>query len=223
MDDYPHSILTVDVALMTLKDERLHIALLRRLTEPFEGALALPGGYVRPEQDEDLTATATRIMKEKCGLQPQFVEQLFSFSGRHRDPRGWSVSVTYLGLAPLTALEAGCDSVELKPVDAAPRLPFDHDEILSRAVQRIRDKATYSSLPLFLLGPQFTLSELQSVYEAVMGQRLDRASFRRKILSLGLIEPSGDLERGAAHRPAKTYQAVQSQLTAFSRAFNNRE
>ena len=213
---YPQALVMVDTALFTIHDERLCLILARRREAPFAGALALPGGFVHIDEDADTESAARRVIRAKIGFNAPYLEQLFTFSGAHRDPRGWSLSVAYYALVPATLLDAS-QMAEAFAVDALPALPFDHDRIVARAVQRLRDKATYSSLPAFLLPETFTLNELHRIYEHSIGTRLDKASFRQKIIEQGIIEPIAGSFRTGAHRPAQMYRLSRSTLTAFAR------
>lgn len=216
-----HPIATVDVALFSLREGALCVLLSRRPRSPFAGALALPGGFVRTAQDVDTAATARRVICEKTAATVTHLEQLYTFSGRARDPRGWSISVAYYALVPEG--DVGLEEEEgawLAPVSSLPALPFDHTSIVEAAVRRLRDKSAYSSLPTYLLAPQFTLAELQRVYEQVMGTALDRTTFRRNLLAQGVIEPVEGVVRGGAHRPAQVYRRAQAELQAFDRTLS---
>jgi len=145
-------ILTVDVVLVTLKDSQLHIVLQKRDKPPHAGRPALIGGYVRPEEDESTSAAAARVLRDKVGLTVRLLEQLMTFSGTKRDPRGWSASVAYYALLPAEDVPASPRSpLTMLPLDRANGLPFDHDVILAKAAERWRRRAAYSSLPAFLL------------------------------------------------------------------------
>jgi 8-oxo-dGTP diphosphatase len=195
----------VDVVLLTLLQDTLHAALLRRDKAPFAGALALPGGYIHAQEDADTQASAARVLREKAGLQSPYLEQLATFSGPVRDPRGWSLAVAYCALVPAALLESR--ALELVPVSALPPLPFDHRAMVEAAVARVRNKSQYSSMPVHLCAEPFTLPQLQSVYEAVLGEPLNKVSFRRKMDELGMLEPMpGTMQTGAAHRPAQMYR-----------------
>lgn len=204
-----HNIIcTVDVVLLCLKDAGLHVALLRRDHEPYEGVFALPGGFVSPELDQNTEDAAMRILREKAGIESPYLEQLATFSGQARDPRGWSVSIAYYALVPLDLLDLEArPDISLAPVDVPRALPFDHKEIISSAAERVRSKSTYSSLPVYLCGDRFTLPHLQSVYEALLGEPLNKVSFRRKMDELNILEPiPGQMETGRANRPAQYYR-----------------
>ena len=220
-------ICTVDVVLMTLKDSRLHVALLKRDHAPFAGLPALPGGYVRADEDADTQAAAARMLREKTGIDSPYLEQLATFSGRTRDPRGWSLSVVYYALVPHELIaRASHPEVTLLPVDRARDLPFDHERIVAAAVERVRNKSSYSSLPVYLCGESFTLPQLQGVYEAILGEPINKVSFRRKIDELDMLEPvSGAMETGKAHRPAQFYRLrphFSRHLSLTDRALNAR-
>ncbi len=215
---------TVDIVLLSLHQGALHVALFAREREPFLGLEALPGGFVHAQEDLDTRDTARRVLREKTGLDGVFVEQLATFSGPGRDPRGWSISVAYYALVPESLLEqARSRGLRLRPVDSLQGLPFDHAHIVRCAVQRVRDKSLYSSLPVYLCGERFTLPQLQAVYEAVLGEPINKVSFRRKIEELGIVEEiPGEMERGRASRPAQLYRlkkTYQSRLSTTGRGF----
>jgi 8-oxo-dGTP diphosphatase len=122
-----------------------------------------------------------RVLRDKTGIVSPYLEQLATFSGRGRDPRGWSISVAYYALVPPAVIErAGHPEVLLMPIDRIQGLPFDHRQIVEAAVERMRNKSSYSSLPVYLCGESFTLPQLQSVYEALLGELLNKVSFRLK-------------------------------------------
>lgn len=206
--DHKNIICTVDVVLLTLKDGELKVALLKRDHEPFAGAMALPGGYINAEQDKDAEAAAARVLLSKTGIKSPYLEQLATFAGPDRDPRGWSVSIAYYALVPAEVIErVGREDVRLAPADKLPRLPFDHADLVKAALERIRSKSQYSSLPVYLCGPRFTIPQLQAVYEAILGETINKVSFRRKLDELGVLEPiAGAMEGGRQNRPAQLYR-----------------
>ncbi|MBU0747611.1 MAG: NUDIX hydrolase [Gammaproteobacteria bacterium] len=205
--DAPAILCTVDVVLLTLQQGRLQAALLRRDRAPFAGALALPGGYIHAQEDVDAHASAARVLRDKAGLQSPYLEQLATFSGPVRDPRGWSVAVAYCALVPPDVLLPAQDRISLVDVNALPPLPFDHRQIIDTALQRVRSKSQYSSLPVHLCAEPFTLPQLQAVYEAVLGEPINKVSFRRKVDELAMLEAvPGALQMGGAHRPAQLYR-----------------
>lgn len=213
-------IVTVDTVLLTLLDGALATILQTRPNPPHEGRLALIGGYLRPEQDASLAAAAARMLAGKTGLTGLFLEQLMTFGGPDRDPRGWSLSVAYYALVPDRTLAAAPPGLAVLPLDQVPSLPFDHDAILAAAVARLRGKGAWSSLPALLLPEMFTLPDLKAVYETVMGERLNDSAFRRKIGELRLIEEVPDARVPATaerRRPAQLYRLAQRALVAFDR------
>lgn len=214
-------IVTVDVVLLTLVERTLKVGLLTRERPPFAGRRALIGGYVHADEDRDTAATAHRVLREKTQLEGFFIEQLATFSGADRDPRGWSVSVAYLALTPYARLRAamGPDSpVTLAPAEAVLKdLPFDHGEILAAALTRLKGKGAYSTLPARLLPPAFTLNELRQVYEVALGvPRIDNSSFRRKINELRLVEPNEGERAETGGRQAQLYRLRQD-IATFDR------
>ncbi|MBB4008431.1 NUDIX hydrolase [Allorhizobium taibaishanense] len=217
-EQFPRPIVTVDIVLLTLSDERLCVALLPRATEPFQTFAGLIGGYIHADEDQDAEDAVRRILKQKTGLDGIFFEQLRSFASAKRDPRGWSVSIAYFALVPKPVLEAAAHTLELRPVTEPGSLPFDHGEILAAAVNRLRGKGAYSTLPARLLPDIFTMSELQSIYETVIGERLDQSAFRRKISDLNLLEEVEGEKRQTerARRPTTLYR-LKDPISVFNR------
>lgn len=218
----PRLIVTVDAALFTLVGDQLAVALQRRDREPFESELALIGGYVHPAEDENAEAAMARILSAKAGLKDVFLEQLKTFSGRDRDPRGWSISVVYYALAPSERLAPAtrASGLELVEVDRLPELPFDHARIIDAGLQRLRRKGAYSNLPALLLPARFTFPELKAVYEKVLGTPLNDSAFRRKITELKIIEPVADRRSPATaerKRPAQLYRLARKGLAEWER------
>ena len=223
--DYPSVICTVDVVLLTLKDDALHVVLLKRKNEPFAGMPALPGGYIHPQEDKTAWDAAARVLKDKTGIFSPYLEQLATYSGADRDPRGWSVSIIYYALVPAEVLAVDHDGLVLASATRLPKLPFDHKSIIELAVSRVRSKSQYSSLPVYLCGEQVTLPRLQAVYEAVLGEPINKVSFRRKMDEMGILEPiEGEMESGAAHRPAQVYRLrkeFKRELSLVTRGINS--
>lgn len=218
-------ICTVDVVLLTLRGGVLCVALLRRDREPFKGALTLPGGYVHAQEDRDTEDAAARVLREKTGITSPYLEQLQTFSGIGRDPRGWSISVSYYALVAAQLIElANRNDVVLMPADDVRGLPFDHQKIIEAALTRVRNKSSYSSLPVYLCGEAFTLPQLQTVYETLLGEPINKVSFRRKMEELAILEPiEGAMETGKANRPAQLYrlrQQCRDHLSITERGLN---
>jgi 8-oxo-dGTP diphosphatase len=203
---YRKIILTVDVVLLTLKEDELHVVLLKREREPYQGQPALPGGYIHAEEDSDSLAAARRVLRQKTALTTPYLEQLYTFANSTRDPRGWSASISYYALVSADILLSQETShFLLHPVDDLPQLPFDHNRIIDFAAARLRNKSSYSALPCYLLPELFTLTELQRTYEKILGHRLDKSAFRRKINELDFLETTQETRTGV-HRPAQLFR-----------------
>jgi len=213
---FPQPLAMVDTALFTILSERLCLILTQRQKPPEQGQLALPGGFVHVQEDADTEGAARRVIRAKLGFDAPYLEQLYTFSGATRDPRGWSISVAYYALIPATLLDRS-QVAETFPAENLPTLPFDHTQIVAKALERLRSKATYSSLPAFLLPEVFTLNDLHGIYQQTQGVRLDKASFRHKIMEQGIIEPILGQFRTGAHRPAQLYRLTHRALTPFER------
>jgi 8-oxo-dGTP diphosphatase len=210
-------ILTVDIVVLSLKDGDLHVVLQKRDKQPHSGRLALIGGYVRPEEDASTSAAAVRVLRDKAGIESRFIDQLMTFSGGDRDPRGWSASVAHYALAPAENIPADDRSLTVTPLSKAKGLPFDHDDIVAKAIERWRRRSAYSSLPAFLLTPTFTLPGLRIAYEKMLGRTLNDSAFRRKIDELRIIKPVEGAISKATARPAQLYQLNKPRLTEFDR------
>jgi 8-oxo-dGTP diphosphatase len=225
-------LVTVDVAIFAVLDGALQTLLVRRPSgagEPFPGAWALPGGFVDVDQDASLEACALRKLREKTGVRTPYLEQLGSWGNGKRDPRGWSATHVYFALiagADVTLEKGGnADAVAWKPIDGngvAERLAFDHAKLLAAALERLRGKVEYTSLPAYLLPASFTLAQLQSAYEIVLGRALDKSAFRTRVLSAGLVEETGQFLTGA-NRPAALYRLAQKEPVIFARTFSPRD
>jgi len=216
---YERPIVTVDIVLMTIREGRLAVALIERETEPFNGVAALIGGYIRTDEDADAEAAVRRILRTKAGLEGFYFEQLRTFARKDRDPRGWSVSIAYFALVPQHALIGeGGTKLLLRPADNPGQLPFDHGEIVAAARRRLRGKGAYSSMVARLLPDVFTMSELQTAYETVLGERLDQSAFRRKMNDLNVLEeiPGEKRQTQQARRPTTLYR-LKNEPTVFDR------
>ena len=210
-------IVTVDVVLLTLVEGKLQVALFPREKEPAQGVLALPGGFIHEEEDDSTEAAAVRVLREKTGVQSPYLEQLQSFSGPRRDERGWSVTVAYFAVVSRDVLPA---EVKLFSVERLPKVAFDHSKIVKAAVQRLRSKGNYSSLPIHLCGPEFTIPELHAVYQAVVGGLKNLQAFRLKLKDLDVLEEvPGMMKRVGASRPAQVYR----QKAKFAHSISVRE
>lgn len=215
--DFERPIVTVDAVVLTLIDHKLHALLVKRQVEPCKGKATIPGGYVHVGEDSNAEDAVRRVLADKAGAEVRYLEQVRAFSGASRDSRGWSLSIAYLALVQPDELGLG-PNAQWQPVDEIHDLPFDHLTILEEALNRVRNKASYSSLPAFLLPRTFTMPQLQRVYEEVLGVDLNAAAFRRKVEDLGIIEPIDEqLSAKGAGRPAQVYRLAQDQLQDLGR------
>jgi 8-oxo-dGTP diphosphatase len=205
---YPRAALTVDCVVFGFDESELKLLLIQRALEPFKGRWALPGGFVHVE--ETLDAAARRELLEETGLKDIFLEQLYTFGAVERDPRERVVSVAYFALVKLSDYRAkaatDAANAEWFPISNVPKLAFDHAEILAAALARLKGKVRYQPIGFELLPPKFTLSQLQHIYEAVLGGNLDKRNFRKKVLSFGLLVPLKETQMAGRHRPAQLFQ-----------------
>jgi 8-oxo-dGTP diphosphatase len=200
---------TVDTVIFTIHSGTLKVLLVKRGIPPFAGQFAIPGGFVH--EDESLDNAARRELQEETGVSDVYLEQLYSFGEPGRDPRGRVITVAYFALisAAHSPLRAGTDAAEATwwPVSGLPPLAFDHGQILAYALERLRNKLEYTTVGFQLLPEKFTLSELQEVYEAILGKTLDKRNFRRKLALLKILKPVAEYRRGG-RRPARLYRFV---------------
>lgn len=204
----------VDVALFSIVEDRLRVLLVQRAQEPELLRWALPGGMLKPQMDANLESAARRVMRSKVSVEIPHLEEVRTFSGLDRDPRGWSVSVLFWALLPYNNLNAVVSGkVErldwfdaTNPVD---RMAFDHGEELEAALGVLRSRITVRlpALPLHLMPEKFTLTELQKTCQSILGREIDKAAFRRRLKdSPDLVELTGEMQRGS-HAPAQLYSA----------------
>ena len=220
--DFDRPSLTVDVALLSVEDNILKVALMRRHVHPDRDKWALPGGFVGLE--ESLDDAAERVLARKLGVRGVFIEQLYTFGCPQRDPRARVVTVAYYALVSARLLHATLNPESLL---ASIRVPwagevggpielhqdariiaaaFDHAEIIATAVKRLRGKLNYAPIGFQLLPRTFTLRRLKDVHECICGKRLNKDSFRRRMLATGDLAATGELETEVGHRPAELYQ-----------------
>lgn len=236
VQDIARPLVTVDVVIFTLMADALQVLLVQRPShegEPFPGQWALPGGFVDLALDDDLRACAMRKLRDKTAVDSPYLEQLGSWGGRQRDPRGWSVTQVYFALLPWASLQPrkGSNAADVRwfAVDAAgavlttQALAFDHALILAAAVKRLRSKVEYTSLPAFLLTEPFTLPELQRVYEIVLSRPLDKSAFRTRALAApDFLEETGLQATGAPRVPMGYRLVNRHQPVTFPRTFQSR-
>ncbi|WP_379674732.1 NUDIX hydrolase [Massilia antarctica] len=213
---------TVDLVIFTVREQALHVLLVQRGAHPAKGQWALPGGFIDIRNDVDLDATALRKLREKTGVMAPYLEQLQGFGSSTRDPRGWSATFAYFALIGSSDIElqhgAGADAAcwhSIGDVGVDLDLAFDHAMIVATAVQRLRNKVEYTSLPAHLLAQEFTLSELQRVYEIVLGRPIDKSAFRKRIKEGDFLDEIPGKQRHGSNRPAQLYRIRSGQPTVF--------
>lgn len=204
---------SVDTVIFTVHEKTLKVLLVKREHHPFKDMWSLVGGFIDVENDETIEDTAKRKLFEKTGVKTPYLEQYCTIGNKSRDPRLWSLTTIYFALLPYSSisLQLGEGAVDIKWFNVSndgkvsQKLAFDHQKILKGCFERLQQKISYTSLPLFLMPEEFSLTELQETYEVLLGRELEAKSFRRRILSADIIEESGGVRTGL-HRPAKLYQ-----------------
>lgn len=213
---FPRPLTTVDVVIFSASTNALEVLLVRRpntADEPYPRMWALPGGFIDTAKDADLEACALRKLKDKTGVQAPYLEQLGSWGNAKRDPRGWSATHAYFALIGADDRsrangQPGSQEAEWFALDedrVRERLAFDHAEILKAAVQRLRSKVAYTSLPAFLMPAEFTLTEFQRIHEVILGRALEKKAFRTRVLASELLDEVPRKKEGA-NRPAQLYR-----------------
>ena len=198
----------VDAVIFTIRDNELKVLLIQMKKKPYEGAWAFPGGLIDTKETSE--EAARRILEEQTGVKQVYLEQLATFDDLSRDPLGRVMSVAYMALIASQDLKLRTtekyQAVQWLPIGKLPMLAYDHKEIAKTALERLRGKLSYSNIVWSLLPAEFTLTDLQRVYEIILGQSMDKRNFRRKILSLGLVKPTGKKQTGKSFRPADLFK-----------------
>ncbi len=206
--DYPRPGVTVDCVVFGLDEKGLQVLLIQRDIDPFRGCWALPGGFVHIE--ESLDEAARRELEEETGLKGIFLEQLYTFGNVGRDPRGRVISIAYFALVNVREhrVMAATDARNAAwfPVKVVPQMAFDHQQILQMALQRLEGKIRYQPIGFELLPREFTLSQIQHLYETILGRPMDKRNFRKKILLTGLLVETGETEKDVPHRAARLFR-----------------
>lgn len=204
---YPHPAVTTDCVIFGYDlHEGLSILLVQRGIDPFKGRWAFPGGFLK--MDEDADTGARRELKEETGFEAASITQFGAFTDVDRDPRERVITIAYLALVRKGSVQGGDDAADARwfPVSAVPPLAFDHDRILRVALERLKEQIHFHPVGFELLPESFTLSQLQALYEAILGVRFDRRNFAAKMLKLGLLLPTGDRPADAARRIPQLYR-----------------
>lgn len=204
----------VDVALFSIVEDSLRVLLVQRTQEPERMQWALPGGILKPEIDANLESAARRVMRSKVSVEIPHLEEVHTFSGKDRDPRGWSVSVLYWALLPYDQVNAvvrnKVEKVDWFDVDnPGHQMAFDHANHLTAALRILRGRVSVSSpaLPLHLMPEKFTLTALQKTCQSILGKDIDKAAFRRRVKDHPYLEELKDEMQRGSHAPAQLYRA----------------
>jgi 8-oxo-dGTP diphosphatase len=209
--------ITVDLSIFTVNDGQLKVMLVKRGETPFQGSWSLPGGFLKTR--ESLDEAAQRVLNEKTGVSDVYMEQLYTFGEPNRDPRARVITVAYIALIPWQSLSQPetkkVSDLNWAAADHLPKLAFDHNDILKYAVERLRAKVSYSNIVYGLMPKQFRLSELQSMYESIINDKLDKRNFRKQMLATRLLKETGKKDLAGAHRPAKLYQFKSKEIIFF--------
>jgi len=214
---YEQTGVTVDLSVFTVNERQLKVLLIKRAEAPFSGFWSLPGGFLK--KGESLDEAAQRALKEKSTVSNVYMEQLYTFGNPKRDPRSRVITVAYIALIPWQNLpqpeSQKVSDLTWFAVDGLPKLAFDHTDILEYAIKRLRAKVSYSNIVQGLMPKQFRLSELQSMYESIINDELDKRNFRKQMLATGLLKETGKKDLAGAHRPAMLYQFKSNEIIFF--------
>lgn len=216
MQNVNTQVVSIDPVIFSLIDNKLHILLLNRDKEPYKDSWMLPGGAVNKEIDNSLEDAVNRVLSDKTGIKINYSEQLVSIGG-DIDPRGWTVSISYIALVSEQKLAPHAKWVALDNLSDYYFGFKHHVDIIEKAIDRLSNKVNYSTLPIYLLGDNFTLPQLQKVYEVILGEKLDKSTFRKKIDETGLLKETGEMLREGAFRPAKLYSLNNKNIHHFNK------
>ncbi len=228
--DFDVPLVSVDIAIFTLLEGKLHVLLVKRGIYPHKDRWSLPGGFVDQQLDRNLDMTAQRKLREKTGVKTPCLEQVATLGDAKRDPRGWSVTSLFMALIPFAPTAAFIESVADSrwwPIESAlkQKLAFDHVKLIGLARERLRIKSGYTVYPIYVLNAPFTLTQLQLAFEELLGAAIEKKSFRRRIQAADVLEEVGEgLPEGGRGRIAALYQPKKgSERHAFIRAFGGGE
>ncbi|KYG80820.1 NUDIX hydrolase [Roseivirga seohaensis] len=199
----------VDPVVFGYENGSLFILLIKQKYGPMKGKWVLPGGFVK--DNEPLSVAVARELKEETNVTVDYLEQLFTFGDDvNRDPRGHIISIAYLGLANPKQLDiqANTDASDVNwfEINKLPQLPFDHNQIIKKGLERLQSKVHYKPIGFDLLGDEFVFSDLENLYRTILQKEIDRRNFRKKILSFGLLEETGELRKTGSGRPGAVYR-----------------
>ncbi len=212
---------TTDIVILTIDDDKLKVLLIKRTNEPFKDQWALPGGFLFEKEEPD--KATVRVLKEKAGIQDVYLEQLYTFGGSGRDPRGKIITISYFALTPKNKIRIKVTTKTQTPtfraVKKLPDMAFDHSRIITYALKRLRSKLEYTNVIYSLLPKYFTFNQLQKTYEIILNKKLDKRNFRKKFMLLGLIKPTNKILKGERQRPAKLYRFISRKPAELKKFF----
>jgi len=205
---YPHPAVTTDVVIFTIRDDQLKLLLIKRAGAPYKGKWALPGGFVH--LDEDIDSGARRELEEETGVSGVYLEQLYTFGGVDRDPRERVITVAYFALIPSDKIQlraaTDAEAVGWFGFDELPSLAFDHQAIVDMAHERLVAKLDYSTIAFQFMPEQFTLRQLQDIYEIILQEEVDKRNFRKWVMALDQLQETDAMSQEGAGRPARLYR-----------------
>jgi len=203
---YPRAAMTTDSVIFGFDGQQLNVLLIQRGIDPYKGAWAFPGGFLRME--ETLEECAQRELKEETGLDNIYMEQFGTFSEVERDPRWRVVTTAFYALVKISEVKGGDDAADAKwfPINQVPTLTFDHDRILRVAMRKLREDLHFRPVGFELLPEKFTMPQLQHLYEAILGVHFDRRNFMKKMLYIGILDDTGEKQESHAHRSATYFR-----------------
>lgn len=203
---YPHPAVTSDCVIFGFNGKKLQVLLIKRGIEPFKGRWAFPGGFIK--MHETAEEGARRELREETGLENAYIQQFHTFSDPHRDPRERVITIAFYALVKIQDVKGGDDAVAAQwfPLDEIPALAFDHDYILRMAIQKLREEIHFHPIGFELLPEKFTIKELQTLYETILGISFDRRNFSKKILHLEILTELEETIWPTPKREAKLYK-----------------
>lgn len=208
LGDFYKFAVSVDCIIFGYSKGDLEVLLIERGAEPFKGHWALPGDLVYPY--ENLDSAARRILSELTGLEDMYMDQAITLGDVDRHPVGRVITVGYFSLINRSEhspkASSWAEKLEWHKLEKIPKLAFDHNEILTAALTRLRKRVRRQPVGFNLLPAKFTLNDLQGLYESLLGETYDKPNFRKKVLDMKLLDPLKEVQKGVAHRPAKLYQ-----------------
>ena len=213
--------ITTDIVIFTIEAWTLKVLLIKRANEPFINQWALPGGFIL--NDEDPEIAAKRVLRKKAGIKDVYLEQLYTFGGSGRDPRGKILTISYFALAPKENINIkespGTQTPTFIEIKKLPNIAFDHNRIIIYALKRLRSKLEYTNVVYSLLPTYFTFNQLQKAYEIILDRKLDKRNFRKKFMLLKLIKPTRKVLTGERQRPAKLYRFISRKPAELKKFF----